>query len=120
MRSGSPTEVPPNFCTTSATAPTLPDAYEGRCRHTPPVRLPIGFAPVPTDKRTRQRAGREAKKAAEAKAKRRRDLVRNGVIVVVIAAVVVGSVYLISRHHNAKKTASSTTTTKPLLTTTTA
>jgi len=76
---------------------------------------------VPTDKRSRQRAGREAKKAAEAKAKRRRDLVRNGIIVVVIAAVVVGSVVLITRHHNAKKTASSTTTTtKPSLTTTTA
>jgi len=74
---------------------------------------------VPTEQRARQRAGREARKVAEAKVKRRNDLLRNVIIVVVIAAVVVSSVYLITRHHKAKA-ASSTTTTKPLVTTTTA
>jgi len=66
---------------------------------------------VPSDKRARQRAARDAKVAAQAKVDRRRSLVRNGVIIVVVVAVVGGSVYLISRHSKASSAAKSTTTT---------
>jgi cyclophilin family peptidyl-prolyl cis-trans isomerase len=52
---------------------------------------------VPTEKRARQRAGRQARLEALAQHQRRRRQVRTSVIVLVIAAVVVGSVYLITR-----------------------
>jgi cyclophilin family peptidyl-prolyl cis-trans isomerase len=66
---------------------------------------------VPSEKRARQRAGREVKKAAEAKAVRRRTLIRNGVIVVVLAVVVVGSILLATRHSSPPKSADKSTTT---------
>ena len=67
---------------------------------------------MPSDKRARQRAGRDAKLAAQAKVEKRRSLLRNTVIIVVIVAVVGGSVYLISRHSkNSSATKSTTTTT---------
>lgn len=47
---------------------------------------------MPSEKRARQRAAREAKRLAEAKRARRRALLRNSAVVVVLAAVVIGSV----------------------------
>jgi peptidyl-prolyl cis-trans isomerase B (cyclophilin B) len=55
---------------------------------------------VPSDKRARQRAAREARLAAEAQSQKRRKQIRNGIIVVVIAAVIVGIVFLVSGNDN--------------------
>ena len=66
---------------------------------------------MPSEKRARQRAGRDAKLAAQAKVDKRRSLLRNSVIIVVIVAIVGGSVYLISRHSKNSSAAKSTTTT---------
>jgi len=52
---------------------------------------------VPSAKRARQRAGREARRAALAKQAQRRKAVRRGITLVIVAVVVVGSVYLITR-----------------------
>ena len=51
---------------------------------------------MPSEKRARQRAAREARLAAEAKQQKRRKQIRNGVIVVVLAGVVVGLAFLLS------------------------
>jgi peptidyl-prolyl cis-trans isomerase B (cyclophilin B) len=67
---------------------------------------------VPSEKRSRQRAAREARLAAEARAKKRRRQYRNAALVVVLAGVIVLIAVLVSG--NNKKTpakASSTTTT---------
>jgi cyclophilin family peptidyl-prolyl cis-trans isomerase len=61
---------------------------------------------VPSDKRARQRAAREARLAAEAQSQKRRKQIRNGIIVVVIAAVIVGIVFLVSGNDNNKNVAS--------------
>jgi len=54
---------------------------------------------MPSEKRARQRAAREAKRLVEQKRARRRSLIRNSIVVVVLAAIVVGSVlYFTSRH----------------------
>ena len=45
----------------------------------------VGSRAVPSDKRARQRAAREARLAAEAQSQKRRKQIRNGIIVVVIA-----------------------------------
>lgn len=66
---------------------------------------------MPSEKRARQRAGREAKLAAEARQRRRRTFLRNGAIVVVLAAAVVGSLVLVTSHNKPKPTASRSTTT---------
>jgi cyclophilin family peptidyl-prolyl cis-trans isomerase len=69
---------------------------------------------VPSDKRARQRAAREARLAAEAQQQKRRRQIRNGVIVVVIIAVIVGIVFLVSGNDNntvASKSPVGTTTT---------
>jgi peptidyl-prolyl cis-trans isomerase B (cyclophilin B) len=55
---------------------------------------------VPSDKRARQRAAREARLAAEAQSQKRRKQIRNGIIVVVIAGVIVGIVFLVSGNNN--------------------
>jgi len=55
---------------------------------------------VPSDKRARQRAAREARLAAEAQSQKRRKQIRNGIIVVVVAAVIVGIVFLVSGNNN--------------------
>jgi cyclophilin family peptidyl-prolyl cis-trans isomerase/cell division protein FtsL len=55
---------------------------------------------VPSEKRARQRAAREARLAAEAQSQKRRKQIRNGIIVVVIAAVIVGIVFLVSNNNN--------------------
>jgi len=55
---------------------------------------------VPSDKRARQRAAREARLAAEAQQQKRRKQIRNTVIVVVIAGIIVGIVFLVSGGNN--------------------
>jgi cyclophilin family peptidyl-prolyl cis-trans isomerase len=65
---------------------------------------------MPSEKRARQRAARDAKRMAEAKVARRRTLIRNTVIVVVIAAVVIVSVVLITNHSSSNSTTTTTTT----------
>ncbi len=74
---------------------------------------------MPSEKRARQRAGREVKKAAEAKATRRRKLIRNALVVGGLAVVVVGSVLLINRPWSHSSADSTTTTTAKSTTTTT-
>ena len=70
---------------------------------------------MPSDKRARQRAAREARLAAEAQSQKRRKQIRNGIIFVVIAGVIVGIVFLVSGNNNntvaSKSNVSSTTTT---------
>jgi len=76
---------------------------------------------VPSDKRQRQREAREARLAAEARAKKRRTQTRNAIIVVVVAAVIIGIVFLVSGNSkNPPKTAAGTTTTVKGATATTA
>jgi cyclophilin family peptidyl-prolyl cis-trans isomerase len=65
---------------------------------------PLGWRAVPTEKRARKRAAREAKLAALERQRRRRAAVRRTVVVVVVAAVVVGIVFL-TKGSPAKKTA---------------
>jgi cyclophilin family peptidyl-prolyl cis-trans isomerase len=68
---------------------------------------------VPSDKRARQRAAREARLAAEAQQQKRRRQIRNGVIVVVIAGIIIGIVFLVSGGNNnsASQSKAGTTTT---------
>jgi cyclophilin family peptidyl-prolyl cis-trans isomerase len=65
---------------------------------------------VPSDKRARQRAAREARLAEEARRQKRRKQVRNVIIAVVVLGAIVGIVFAVSAGNNGKKTASSTTT----------
>ncbi len=79
---------------------------------------------MPSDKRARQRAAREARLAQEAQAKKRRRQIRNVIIVVVIAGIVIGIVFLTSSSKPPKKNAtpphsSTTSTTVPSTTSTT-
>jgi len=74
---------------------------------------------VPSDKRARQRAAREMRLAAEAKAKKRRKQIRNVIVVAVIAGIVIGIVFLTSSSSPPKKSATTTTTTTTAPTTTT-
>jgi peptidyl-prolyl cis-trans isomerase B (cyclophilin B) len=53
---------------------------------------------VPSEKRARQRAGAQARRAAIARQQKRRRRVRSSIVVTVIAAAVIGSVYLITNH----------------------
>lgn len=64
---------------------------------------------MPTEKRQRQKAGRQARLAAQQKTQKRRQTLRRVVIVAIVAAVVVGISILIFRP--SKKSASSTTST---------
>jgi cyclophilin family peptidyl-prolyl cis-trans isomerase len=66
---------------------------------------------VPSEKRARQRAGRDAKRLAEAKSARRRALIRNVVIVAVIAALVIVSVVLVTNRSKGSGTTTTTSTT---------
>ncbi len=81
----------------------------------------IGSPPVPSEKRSRQRAAREERLAAEAKSQKRRKQIRNVIIVVVLGAVVIGIVALVSHNNNNnnKKKAASTTATTAASTSTT-
>ena len=71
---------------------------------------PASVIPVPTDKRARQREGREQRLQAVAKSNKRRSLIRRGIIVVVVAIVVVGSIWLLK---GGSSSPSSSTTTSP-------
>ncbi len=51
---------------------------------------------MPSEKRARQRAAREARLAAEAQQHKRRQRIRNGVIVVVVAGAIVGIAFAVS------------------------
>jgi len=76
---------------------------------------------VPSEKRARQRAAREARLAAEAKRKKQRQRLRNLIIVVVVAAAIVGIAFLVSSSSNkSKKSTASTTSTTSATSTTTA
>ncbi len=55
---------------------------------------------MPSEKRARQRAAREARLAAEAKRQKRRKQVRNAVIVVVAAGAIVGIAFAVSSGNN--------------------
>ena len=73
---------------------------------------------MPSDKRARQRAAREARLAAEAQRQKRRKQIRNGIIVVVVAGVIIGIVFLVSGGNNNKNVAAqskvgTTTTSSP-------
>jgi cyclophilin family peptidyl-prolyl cis-trans isomerase len=70
---------------------------------------------VPSDKRARQRAAREARLAAEAKAQKRRRQIRNGIIVVIVAGVVIGIVFAVSGN-NPKTVGSQSSTSTTLVT----
>jgi peptidyl-prolyl cis-trans isomerase B (cyclophilin B) len=66
---------------------------------------------VPSDKRSRQRAAREARLAAEAQSRKRRKQIRNGVIGVVLVGIIVGIVFLVSGGNNNGDSKSNATTT---------
>jgi cyclophilin family peptidyl-prolyl cis-trans isomerase len=57
---------------------------------------------VPSEKRARQRAAREARLVAEAQRQKRRKTTRNVIIGVVIAGIVVGIVFLVSSNNTSK------------------
>jgi cyclophilin family peptidyl-prolyl cis-trans isomerase len=66
---------------------------------------------VPSEKRARQRAAREARLAAEAQQRQRRQRIRNGVIAAVVIAAIVGVVYAITSNNKPVGSQSATTTT---------
>jgi cyclophilin family peptidyl-prolyl cis-trans isomerase len=74
---------------------------------------------VPSDKRARQRAAREARLASEAQNKKRRQRIRNGVIVVIVAGVIVAIAFAVSSggNHPGKSATSSTTSSSTTSTT---
>ena len=79
-------------------------------------RLP--FVTVGTEKRERQKAGRQARLEAEQKAAKRKQGVRRTVTIVIVVAVVVGLSLLITKPWHHSTTTAPTTTTKPTTTTT--
>jgi cyclophilin family peptidyl-prolyl cis-trans isomerase len=66
---------------------------------------------VPSEKRARQRAAREARLAAEAQAAKRRKQIRNGIIIVIVAGAIVGIAFLVSSGNNPVGNQSKTSTT---------
>jgi cyclophilin family peptidyl-prolyl cis-trans isomerase len=75
---------------------------------------------VPTEKRQRQKAGRQARLAAEEKTQKRKRSIRRTIIVVIVAGVVFGISYAVfgsssksSTTTTTSTTSASTTTTKP-------
>jgi peptidyl-prolyl cis-trans isomerase B (cyclophilin B) len=66
---------------------------------------------VPTEKRQRQKEGRQVRLAAKRKAQKRRQLIRRTVIVVIVAGVIVGSVLLFTRGGSTSTTTTTTTST---------
>jgi len=73
---------------------------------------------VPTEKRQRQKAGRQARLEAEQKVLKRKQNLRRLITIVIAAAVVVGLSYLIFNRHSTKKSATSTSTSVAASTTT--
>ncbi len=70
----------------------------------------VGSRAVPSDKRARQRAAREARLAEEARRQKRRKQIRNAVLVVVAAGAIVGIAFAVSSGSNGSKSATTTTT----------
>ena len=66
---------------------------------------------MPSEKRARQRAAREARLAAEAQAAKRRRQIRNAIIVVVVAGAIVGIAFAVSSGNNPVGNQSKTSTT---------
>ena len=66
---------------------------------------------MPSEKRARQRAAREARLAAEAQAKKRRVRIRNGIIVLVVAGAIVGIAFAVSSGNKSVGSQSTTSTT---------
>ena len=66
---------------------------------------------MPSEKRARQRAAREARLAAEAQAKKRRRQIRNGILVVVVFGAIVGIAFAVSSGNNPVGKQSKTSTT---------
>jgi cyclophilin family peptidyl-prolyl cis-trans isomerase len=66
---------------------------------------------VPSEKRARQRAAREARLAAEAQASKRRKQIRNVIIVVLAAGAIVGIAFAVSSNNKPVGNQSSTSTT---------
>ncbi|HEX4175321.1 MAG TPA: peptidylprolyl isomerase [Acidimicrobiales bacterium] len=66
---------------------------------------------MPSEKRARQRAAREARLAAEAQAAKRRRQIRNAIIVVVVLGAIVGIAFAVSSSNNPVGKKSSTSTT---------
>ena len=66
---------------------------------------------MPSEKRARQRAAREARLAAEARAKKRRLRIRNAAIVVVVAGAIVGIAFAFSGGNKTVGSESGTSTT---------
>ena len=64
---------------------------------------------MPSEKRARQRAAREARLAEEAQRQKRRRQVRNVIILVVVLAAIVGIAFAVSAGNNGSKSASTTT-----------
>ncbi len=74
---------------------------------------------MPTEKRQRQKAGRQARLEAEQKAQKRKVALRRTITLAIVAVVVVGISYLIFGHHGSSEasstssTVASSTTTRP-------
>jgi cyclophilin family peptidyl-prolyl cis-trans isomerase len=67
---------------------------------------------VPSAKRARQRAGREARQAAQQKVAKRRSFLRRAIIIGVVAVLVVGGIFLLTRPTGSKSADTTTTTVK--------
>jgi len=65
---------------------------------------------VPSDKRARQKAGRQERLEAERQRAKRNKQLRRGAIIAVVVIVVVGVIYLVQSKNSSKKTAASTST----------
>ena len=65
---------------------------------------------MPSEKRARQRAAREARLAEEAKRQKRRKQIRNVILVVVAAGAIVGIAFAVSSGNNGSKSTATTTT----------
>ncbi len=72
---------------------------------------------MPTDKRQRQKAGRQARLEAAQKAQKRKQNLRRTITIAIVALIVIGLSYLIFKP--SKKSASTTTTSHPASSTTT-
>ncbi len=74
---------------------------------------------MPTEKRQRQKAGRQARLAEQEKTRKRKRNLRRFISIVVVAAVVVGISYWIADGNRSSKSTSTTTTTTKTTTSTT-
>jgi len=74
---------------------------------------------VPSDKRARQRAAREARLAQEAKQQKRRKQIRNAIIVVLVAGIIVAVAFIVSSGNKTPVSSQSKVGTTTTTTTTT-